>query len=253
MGHVLAFAIQKGGSGKTASVYNLGPLLAERGAKVLIIDIDPQANATDGFGVGESEHEYSTYEVLLNPQQGTAFATITTDAGVDLIPSTIDLAGAELELAGKIGREQLLAKALKQTRNQYDYVLIDPPPTLGLFTINALAAADAVLIPLQAHPDAYKAIPKLEATVELVRDLNPQLHIGGIFCTMTDRTNVSVTIENKTRERYGELVFHTAIPRNTTIAEAKLARQPISSYAPTSPGGIAYKQLAQEIDERYGR
>jgi chromosome partitioning protein len=253
MGHVLAFAIQKGGSGKTASVYNLGPLLAERGAKVLVIDIDPQANATDGLGVDTSTHEYSTYEVLLNPQEGTGFATITTDVGVDLIPSTIDLAGAELELAGKIGREQLLAKALRKTRDQYDYILIDPPPTLGLFTINALAAADAVLVPVQAHPDAYKAIPTLEATIDLVRDLNSRLQLGGMFCTMTDRTNVSVTIEEKTREQYGTLVFRTTIPRNTTIAEAKLARQPISTYAPTSAGGVAYAQLAEEIEERYGR
>src|SRR3712207_2199554 len=138
MGTVFVFAIQKGGVGKTASVNTLSPLLAQRGARVLAIDIDPQANLTEGLGVELDTYEYSSYEVLLNPEQGIAFATIKTRWGVDLVPSTLDLAGAELELAGQLGRELLLHKALQQARKQYDYILIDPPPTLGLFTINAL-------------------------------------------------------------------------------------------------------------------
>ncbi len=253
MGHVLAFVIQKGGVGKTASVNNLAPMLAARGARVLAIDIDPQANLTEGLGVETDSYDYSSYEVLLNPEQGTHFATVQTSSGVDLVPSTLDLAGAELELAGKIGRETLLSKALRQARAQYDYILIDPPPTLGLFTINAMAAADALIIPMQTHPDAYKALPKLEATIEQVRDLNADLHIGGIVCTLTDNTNVSQVIEQRVRERYGELVFRTNIPRNTKLAEAKMAKQPITSYAPQSAGAVAYDQLSQEIEGRYGR
>src|SRR3712207_1345373 len=154
MGHVFTFAIQKGGSGKTASAYNLGPIFAERNAKVLIIDIDPQANATDGLGVDIGSYNYSIYEVLLNPQRGVEFATLTTNWGVDLVPSPgIDLQGANDELAGKIGRELILSKALKQAREQYVYILIDPNPALTLLTINALAAADAILIPVQTHPE----------------------------------------------------------------------------------------------------
>jgi chromosome partitioning protein len=253
MAHVLAFAIQKGGTGKTASVTNLSPMFAERGARVLAVDLDPQANLTEGLGIATDSYEYSSYEVLLNPEQGTAFATIKTAFGVDLVPSTLDLAGAELELAAKIGREMLLAKALKKARDQYDYILLDPPPTLGFFTINALVAADAVIIPLQAHPDAYKALPKLEATIELVRELNPGLHIGGVFCTITDHTNVSQTIEEKAYKRYGDLMFKTKIPRNTALPEAKLANQPISLYAPRSASATAYYALVREIEERYDR
>lgn len=253
MAHILAFVIQKGGVGKTASVNNLAPMLVQRGARVLAIDIDPQANLTEGLGIDADTYEYSSYEVLLNPEQGVGFATLRTPSGVDLVPSTLDLAGAELELAGKIGRETLLGKALRKAREQYDYILIDPPPTLGLFTINALAAADAVLIPLQTHPDAYKALPKLEATIELVRELTPTLHIGGIFCTLTDNTNISQVIEQRVRAQYTDLVFKTTIPRNTKLAEAKLAKQPITMYAPNSPGAAAYDQLSREIEARYGR
>lgn len=253
MAHVFTFAIQKGGVGKTASVTNLSPIFVERGLRVLAIDIDPQANLTEGLGVELDSYEYSSYEVLLNPEQGMAFATIKTATGVDLVPSTLDLAGAELELAGKIGREMCLHKALRTARDQYDVILIDPPPTLGLFTINAIAAADAILIPVQTHPDAFKALPKLEATVALVTELNPKVHIGGIFCTMTDNTNVSQVIEQQVRAQYGEMVFQTDIPRSTKLAEAKLAKQPISVYARQSPGAQAYYRLAQEIEDRYGR
>lgn len=253
MGHVLVFAIQKGGSGKTASVVSLAPIFAEHGARVLAIDIDPQTNLTEGLGIDPTSYDYSSYEVLLNPEQGVGYATIKTEYGVDLVPSTIDLAGAELELAGKIGREMLLFEALKEARQSYDYILIDPPPTLGLFTLNALTAADAVLIPMQTHPDAFKAIPKLESTVELVRKLNPALHIGGIFCTLTDNTNVSQVLEKKVRDQYGELVFRTSIPRNTKMPEAKLARIPISAYSPHSAAAVAYYDISREIEARYGQ
>ena len=257
MAHVLALAMQKGGVGKTTTALSLGVALARRGARVLLIDIDPQANLTQGLGIDPAEVEYSIYEVLLNPEQGADFATLTTDFAdgrVSLVPSTLDLAGAELELAGKVGRELLLREALTTTRNQYDYILLDPPPSLGLFTLNALAAADAVIVPLQTHAYAFRAMPKLESTIGLVRKLNPSLAIGGIVCTLADRrTTLSQVVETQIRETYGNLVFRTVIPMNTKLAEAPAAGEPIAIYAPTSAGAQAYAALAQEVEDRYGR
>lgn len=253
-GIVLAFCMQKGGVGKTTTTLSLGVALARRGARVLLIDIDPQANLTQGLGVDPAEVEYSIYEVLLNPEQGSDFATIATDAGVGLIPSTLDLAGAELELAGKVGRELLLREALTTTRTHYDYILLDPPPSLGLFTLNALAAADAVIVPLQTHAYAFKAMPKLESTIALVRKLNPALAIGGIVCTLADRrTNLSQVVEQQIRQEYGDLVFTTSIPTNTKLAEAPAAGTPIATYAPDSAGARAYAALAEEVEQRYAR
>jgi chromosome partitioning protein len=244
--------MQKGGVGKTTTALSLGVALAKRGARVLLIDIDPQANLTQGLGVDPAEVEYSIYEVLLNPEQGADFATLTTDAGVGLIPSTLDLAGAELELAGKVGRELLLREALTTTRAQYDYILLDPPPSLGLFTLNALAAADAVIVPLQTHAYAFKAMPKLESTIGMVRKLNPSLAIGGIVCTLSDRrTNLSQVVEQQIRQKYGDLVFKTVIPTNTKLAEAPVAGEPIATYAPDSAGARAYAALAEEVEKRY--
>jgi chromosome partitioning protein len=254
MAHVLALAMQKGGVGKTTTALSLGVALAALGARVLLIDIDPQANLTQGLGIDPGDVEYSIYEVLLNPEQGTAFATLTTDAGVDLVPSTLALAGAELELAGKVGREMLLRKALKGTRDKYDFILLDPPPSLGIFTLNALAAADAVIVPLQVHAYAFKAMPQLEATIDLVRELNPSLAIGGIVCTLVDkRTSLSQIVETQIRAQYNDLVFQTVIPVNTKLAEAPAVGSPISTYAPDSAGARAYAALAQEVEQRYGR
>ncbi len=254
MGYVLALAMQKGGVGKTTTTLSLGVALAERGRRVLLIDLDPQANLTQGLGIDPSELEYSVYEVLLNPEQGCAFATRSTPAGVDVIPSALTLAGAELELAGKVGRELLLRKALRSTRNTYDYILIDPPPSLGIFSLNALAAANSVLVPLQLHAYALKAMPQLEATIELVKEINPGLSIGGIICTLADRrTNLSQEIEHEVRQRYGDLVFTTVIPVNVKLAEAPSTGTPISRYAPASAGALAYTALATELEARYGQ
>lgn len=253
MADVIGLCMQKGGVGKTTTTLNLGAALAARGHKVLLIDIDPQANLTQGLGLDPADLEYSIYEVLLNIEAGTEFATLTTAAGLDLIPSTLALAGAELELAGKVGRELLLRKALRDTRNRYDYILIDPPPSLGLFTLNTLAAADWVLVPLQVHAYAFKAMPQLEATIELVRDLNPNLTIGGIVCTLVDRrTNLSQAVERQIRNTYANLVFETVIPMNTKLAESPAAGEPVRAYAPSSTGATAYEALAEELEARYG-
>jgi chromosome partitioning protein len=246
--------MQKGGVGKTTTALNLGVALAQRGKRVLLIDIDPQANLTQGLGVDPAELEYSIYEVLLNPQQGVGFATLPFDAGVDLVPSTLALAGAELELAGKVGRELLLRKALQVSGQDYDYILVDPPPSLGLFTLNALAAAHTVLVPFQLHVYSFKAMPQLQATIDLVRDLNPRLAIGGIVCTMADRrTTLSGTVEERIRAQYGDLVFRTVIPQNVKLAEAPAAGQPIMTYAPGSTGAAAYAALAEEVEARDAR
>ena len=244
--------MQKGGVGKTTTTLNVGVELAQQGAKVLLIDIDPQANLTSGLGQDPASLKYSIYEVLLNSSKGVEFATVSTPAGVDLVPSTLALAGAELELAGKIGREFFLREALAAATSYYDYILIDPPPSLGLFTVNALAAATSVIVPLQAQAYALQALPQLEATIGLVKKLNPGLRIGGLVVTMHDkRTALSPAVERQAREQYGELVFNTTIPLTTRLAEAPAAGEPISKYAPDSAGAHAYEALAQEVKKRY--
>jgi chromosome partitioning protein len=254
MGYVFALAMQKGGVGKTTTALNLGVELAQRERRVVVVDLDPQANLTQGLGIDPDTLEFSVYEVLLNPEHGIEFATVHTDAGVDLVPSTLALAGAELELAGKVGRELLLRKALRSARAAYDYLLIDPPPSLGLFTLNALAAADAVIVPLQAQTYALKALPQLEASIDLVRDLNPALTMSGIVCTQVDRrTNLSQLVEQQARATYGDLVFQTTIPVNVRLAEAPAVGQSIRSYAPDSAGAAAYAALAEELEARYAQ
>jgi chromosome partitioning protein len=215
--------------------------------------MDPQANLTMGLGVESDELEYSIYEVLLNPQYGTDFATVTIEKGLDIVPSTLALAGAELELAGKVGRETLLRKALRQSQDRYDFFLIDSPPSLGLFTLNALAAAKEVIVPLQTHAFAFKAMPQLEATIDLIRELNPGLKIGGIICTLVDRrTNLSKVVEEQIRSAYGDIVFQTIIPMNVKLAEAPAAKKAVVKYAPNSTGARAYEELAAEMEKRYG-
>lgn len=254
MPHIFALAMQKGGVGKTTTTLNLAVCLRELGKKVLVVDIDPQCDLTIGFGFDPDKLDYSVYEVLLNPGQGTDFATLQTDTGVDLVPSVFALAGAELELAGKVARELMLREALKNTAWEYDFVLIDPPPSLGLFTLNAMAAANSILVPLQTHAYAYKSLDLLESAIELVKKLNPPLEIGGIVCTLVDkRTNLSSVIETQARDRYPGLVFKTVIPLNARLAEAPAAGMSIVKYAPTSPGAQAYMALAKEVVERYAK
>jgi chromosome partitioning protein len=179
---------------------------------------------------------------------------IRTDAGVDLLPATLDLAGAEAELASHVGRELLLRDALAPVRSQYDFILIDSPPNLGLFTLNAMAAATSVIVPLQVHVYAFRALPRLEKTINLVRKLNPELALGGIVITQLDlRTNLGTVIAAQARQAYGDLVFDTVIPMNTRLAEAPAAGQSISRYDPRSPGARAYHDLAEEVEQRYGR
>lgn len=257
MAKIFALALQKGGVGKTTTTLNLGCCVAKRGKRVLLIDIDPQANLSQGLGINVDVNElkYSIYEVLLNPEQGIDYATITLDEfGVDIIPSKLSLSGAELELAGKVGRELFLKDALKPSLTKYDYIFIDSPPNLGLFTINALTASNEILVPLQLHVYAYQAIPELEKVVRLVKKINPDLFIGGIICTQrkTKNTKLNLLVEQNIRNDYGAKVFRTVIPENITIAEAPAAGKPIFIYDPTSSGALAYEELTDEFLEYYG-
>lgn len=251
MGTIIAVAMQKGGVGKTTTTLALGSELARHGARVLIVDTDPQGSATSGSGITLDYCDTTIYEVLITPELAD-LATVTTDHGYDLIGATLALAGAELSLAGRIGRELLLRTALGPLRRQYDYILIDSPPSLGLFTVNALAAADTVLVPLQAHVFALQAMSQLEQTITLIRQLNPQLRIGGVLLTMIDRrTTVNALIESEARERYGDLVFESTIPLSTKMVEAPASGMPITSYAMDSAGARAYIALATEVRKRW--
>jgi chromosome partitioning protein len=252
MSYCIVTAMQKGGTGKTTTSLNLGVELAQLSYKVLLVDIDPQANLTTGLGLVLGQSQYTIYDVLLNQKMGAAFAIQPVTTNLDLIASTIQLAGAEMELAGKIGRELILKRALEPVVKAYDYIIIDPPPSLGLFTINALVAARTVLAPLQAHTYAFQALPQLEATVDLARDLNPLLAIDGILLTMVDRrTGLSGVIEKQARDLYGDTVFKTSIPLTTRLAEAPAAGEPIRTYAPNSPAAKAYQALAVEVVGRF--
>lgn len=245
----IALANQKGGVAKTTTCLNLGAALVKRGRRVLLVDLDPQANLTLGLGLDPYQQQATTYEVLLNADKGAGFAVQSLSEGLDLIPATIDMAAAELELAGKIGRETLLREALAPLRNRYNYILIDPPPSLGLFTLNALVAASEVVIPLQVHVYALKGVAQLQQTIKLVQKLNPSLQISGVVCTMVDRrNNLSRVVEQQIRETFGQLVFETIIPTNITLAEAPASGQSIIDYAPTSAGALAYSALAEELD-----
>ena len=255
MGRTIACANQKGGVGKTTTVVNLASLLALSGDRVLLIDLDPQGNATSGLGIDRTTIERSAYDALLD---GVGLADLVvqgTSPGVDVIPSAISLAGAEVELAGSTGRERRLRDALASLGDRYDIILIDCPPSLGLLTVNALTAADAVLIPLQSEYYALEGLTQLLATIDLVRDhLNPRLAIDGVVLTMADkRTNLSSQVEAEARRHLDGAVYRTIIPRSVRLSEAPSHGLSIASYAPDSKGGRAYAALAEEFRLRSAR
>ena len=255
MGEVIACANQKGGVGKTTTVVNLASLLAISGDRVLLIDLDPQGNATSGLGIDRAAIERSTYDGLLDGVDLAELVVQGTSPGVDVIPSAIALAGAEVELAGSTGRERRLRDALAGFADQYDVIFIDCPPSLGLLTVNALTAADAVLIPLQSEYYALEGLTQLLATIDLVRDhLNPRLAIDGVILTMADkRTNLSSQVEAEARRHLDGAVYRTIIPRSVRLSEAPSHGLSIASYAPDSKGGRAYAALAEEFRDRLTR
>ncbi len=250
---IVAFTNQKGGVGKTTTAVTLAACLAGKGRHVLLIDLDPQGNASTNLGIGQTPVETDSYRLVLNADDRPTRSTETRLPGLRIIPSDMNLAGAEIELATMNRREWRLADALSRLsesdRFQPEFVFIDCPPSLGLLTLNALAAADAVLIPLQCEFFALEGLAHLMRTIDLIRrSLNPQLAIQGILLTMFDRrNNLSELVAADARSFFGAAVFETVIPRNVRVSEAPSHGQPVTTYDPRSPGALAYDRLADEL------
>jgi chromosome partitioning protein len=251
---VLAVANQKGGVGKSTTAVNIGAYLALAGARVLVIDLDPQGNASTGLGLDHRDIEPSIYDVLTGEAAPGAAIRATGVPGLHVLPSTIDLAGAEVELVSAMSRETRLRRALQSIDHQYDTILIDCPPSLGLLTVNALAAADELLIPIQCEYYALEGLGQLLRNVELVRaNLNPELRIGGIVLTMYDgRTRLALQVVEEVRKHFTDIVYQTVVPRSVRLSEAPGYGLPIALYDPLSRGGIAYRDLTFELAERSG-
>lgn len=255
LGKAIAIFNQKGGVGKTTTNINLATCLAKEGKHVLMLDIDPQGNTTSGIGISKKELENTVYELLIEDNFDTKDAVIHTSVkNLDLIPANVDLAGAEIELVKLEGRERRLQKAINKIRDQYDYIFIDCPPSLGLLTINSLSAVDAVLIPIQCEFYALEGVSQLMSTIDLVRQsLKPELEIEGVVLSMFDgRTNLSIQVVQEVKKYFGSKVYSTVIPRNIRLAEAPSFGLPIVEYDPKSKGAIAYKAFAEEFLEREG-
>lgn len=252
---IIVVANQKGGVGKTTTALSVAAALAQQSIRVLLVDSDPQANCTSGVGVRLPEGHPSIYEVLNDGLDVEKVIEPTNINNLWLLPSSIDLAGAEIELVSALSREQQLRRALESTREHFDIVIVDCPPSLGLLTINALSAADGVLVPIQCEYYALEGLTQLIATVNLVRDhLNPDLALKGVVLTMYDaRTNLSADVANEVRRYLGAAVFATIIPRSVRLSEAPSHGLPISMYRPDSRGAEAYAALAQELRGRDGR
>jgi chromosome partitioning protein len=251
LSRIIAIANQKGGVGKTTTSVSLAAALAELGRKVLLIDVDPQGNATSGLGIDKGLVEKSVYDVLIEPG-AVQEAVQQTEFKVDVLPANIDLAGAEVELVTAEERENRLKKALLLIRGSYDYILLDCPPSLGLLTLNALTAADTLLMPVQCEFYALEGMTQLLDTMELVQGgLNPDLVIEGVLMTMYDgRTNLALQVVNEVRDHFDKLVFKTMIPRTVRLSEAPSYGQPITAYDPRSKGAEVYRDLAKEVVSR---
>ena len=253
MGRIIAIANQKGGVGKTTTAINLAACLAEAGKKILLIDCDPQGNATSGLGIDKDHLENSIYEVLLD-ECGIRQAMQAVDGGENLtvLPSNVNLAGAEVELLEVEDKEYILSNTVDYIRDDYDYILIDCPPSLNILTVNAMTTADSVLVPIQCEYYALEGISQLIHTVELVQErLNPDLTIDGVVFTMYDaRTNLSADVVASVRENLNTKVYNTIIPRNVRLAEAPSHGLPIHLYDSRSSGAESYRNLAREVIER---
>ena len=249
MSRVIAVANQKGGVGKTTTNVNLSACLAVLGKKVLTIDIDPQGNTTSGLGIDKNHARYSIYDIIVNGVEARDTILHTSVKNLDIIVSKIQLAGAEIELVPMMARETILKKALADIKEDYEYILIDCPPSLGLITINALTAADKLLVPIQCEYYALEGLTQLMSTYELVKkNLNPNLEIEGVVLTMFDaRTNLSIQVVDEVKKHFRNKVYTTIIPRNVRLGEAPSHGVPVILYDPKCIGAEAYTDLAKEM------
>ena len=250
MGKAIAIFNQKGGVGKTTTNINLAACLAEKGKRILILDIDPQGNTTSGLGISKDYLEYTLYDVLINEEMDPSDAIISNGIpNLWIIPSSRDLAAAEIEFVELEGRERRLKKALERIKDDYDFIFIDCPPSLGLLTINSLTAVDSVLIPVQCEFYALEGIGMLMSTIELVRrEMNPELDVQGVILSMFDgRTNLSIQVVEEVKKYFKDKVYSTIIPRNIRLAEAPGFGLPITHFDPRSKGAEAYREFAEEF------
>jgi len=249
MGRIIAIANQKGGVGKTTTSVSLAACLAYLGKKVLLMDTDPQGNATSGVGVNKGEVQQCIYDVLIDDVDAKTVILETKVENLHVIPATISLAGAEIELVSTISREVRLKRALQDVKEDYDYIIIDCPPSLGLLTINALTASDAILIPVQCEYYALEGLSQLLSTIRLVqKHLNHQLVIDGVLLTMFDaRTNLGIQVIEEVKKYFQDKVYKTIIPRNVRLSEAPSHGEPIIIYDPKSRGAEVYLDLAREV------
>ena len=249
MGKIIAIVNQKGGVAKTTTAINLSAAIAQRGHHTLLVDLDPQGNATSGLGIDRRQIEHCVYDLLINDAPLEAVLLHTDYQQLDLIPATIQLAGAEVELVSAISRENRLRQILRPQKERYDYIFIDCPPSLGLLTINALSAADRALLPLQGEYYALEGVTQLLNTYEMIRkNLNPDLEIEGVLLTMFDaRTNLSSQVADEARNYFGRKVYDTQISRSVRLSEAPSHGLPGIIYDPKSRGAVEYQALADEF------
>ncbi len=254
MGRILAVVNQKGGTAKTTTSVNLAAYIALSGRRVLLLDIDPQGSASSGTGIVKASVSKCMYDILINDVSIDEVKQKTSVNGLEIVPATVKLSGSEIELVNMMSREHRLKAAIDKVKNVYDYFIIDCPPSLGLLTLNALAASDSIIVPIQCEFYALEGLSQLTRTIQLVqKHLNPRLSLGGIVLTMYDsRTNLSQQVADEVKKHFKDKVFDTVIPRNVRLSEAPSYGMPISQYDGRSKGADAYRSLAEEVMRKEG-